>query len=374
VTISRALPLSLVALIVALLCAATWRGVKPGHAWVFPQDHWAHPEFRIEWWYFTGILEDVSSPGQLFGYQFTFFRVGLLPEEPDLDSRWATRQLLMGHAAVGEFGAGKHRFSDLLYREIPLLSGFGTYPDPRIAWSLAPAGTAGLWELSWNGEGFDFRMRDDERGMATSLSTHPQKPLVFQGPGGISRKGAEDEAASFYYSFTRLATHGKLTIGGRTRSVQGVSWMDHEFSSSQLQKDQVGWDWFALRLSDGRDLMLYVLRDSSGGADFCRGTLVSAAGETRFLTEGEWSIRSTGTWESPHTGCRYPSGWTLEVPAEDLKLEIVPILQDQENVCRRSANLHYWEGAVRLLATGRTPAGEGYVELTGYGRNNRPPL
>ena len=255
-----------------------------------------------------------------------------------------------------------------------MLSGFGTHPDPRIAWSLAPAGTAGSWELMWNGEAFDFRMRDDERGMAADLSTHPQKPLVFQGPGGISRKGAEDEAASFYYSFTRLATMGTLTIEGRTRSVRGVSWMDHEFSTSQLQKDQVGWDWFALRLSDGRDLMLYVLRHSSGGADFRRGTIVSAAGEARFLAAGEWSIRSTGTWESPHTGCRYPSGWALEVPAEDLELEIEPILQDQENVCRRSANLHYWEGAVRLLSKGRTPDGEGYVELTGYGMNNRPPL
>ena len=372
-TISRKLP-ALLALTASLLCAASWRAVRPGKAWSFPQDHWAHPEFHVEWWYFTGILEDVSSPGQRFGYQFTFFRVGLLPEEPDLDSRWTTRQLLMGHAAVGDFTAGRHYFSDLLYREIPLLSGFGTYPDPRIAWSLPPAGTTGSWDLTWNGEAFDLRMRDDERGMASSLSTQPQKPLVFQGPGGISRKGAEEEASSYYYSFTRLATQGDLTIGGQARRVRGVSWMDHEFSTSQLQKNQVGWDWFALRLSDGRDLMLYVLRGSSEGADFRRGTLVSAAGEARFLASEEWSIRSTGTWDSPHTDSVYPSGWVLEIPSEGLLLEIVPILQDQENVCRRSVSLHYWEGAVRLLSKGRAPAGEGYVELTGYGKNNRPPL
>src|SRR5262245_5084057 len=130
VTISRKLPSALLALTVSLVCAASWRAVRPGKTWSFPQDHWAHPEFHVEWWYFTGILEDVSSPGRCFGYQFTFFRVGLLPEEPDLDSRWTTRQLLMGHAAVGDFAAGRHTFSDLLYREIPLLSGFGTYPDP----------------------------------------------------------------------------------------------------------------------------------------------------------------------------------------------------------------------------------------------------
>ena len=371
-TSSRSLRLPL-ALTVALLCGAAWREAKPGYAWVFPRDHWAHPEFRTEWWYFTGILQDVAGPSQRFGYQFTLFRVGLLPEKPALNSRWATRQLLMGHAAVGDFGSGGHHFSDLLYREIPLLSGFGVYPEARIAWSRAPAGTSGLWELSWNGEGFDFHMRDEARGMAMALSTHPQKPLVFQGPGGVSSKGAAD-AASYYTSFTRLATTGTLTVGGRTLSVQGTSWMDQEFSTSQLRKDQVGWDWFSLRLADGRDLMFYVLRQRDGGAEFRRGTVVSAAGEARYLEAGDWSIRSTGVWSSPHTGCRYPSGWELEVPGEGLKLEIVPMLQDQENVCRRSANLHYWEGAVRILGEGGNPAGEGYVELTGYGENNRPPL
>jgi len=374
VTISRKL-LSLVPVLgISLLCAGAWREVRPGYAWTFPNDHWAHPDFRTEWWYFTGILEDVANPSQRFGYQFTLFRIGLLPDPPDLNSRWAARQLFMGHAAVGDFASGKHHFSDLLYREIPLLAGFGAYPDSRIAWSLAPAGTEGLWELRWNGEAFDFQMRDDARGMALALSTRPQKPLALQGPGGVSRKGVEETAASFYYSFTRLATTGTLTVGGRALQVKGVSWMDKEFSTSQLQQDQVGWDWFALRLSDGRDLMLYILRRSGGEADFRRGTIVSPAGEARYLADGDWSIRSTGTWASPHTGCRYPSGWELGVPGEGLKLTIVPILQDQENVGQRSAQLHYWEGGVRLFQSPGQPVGEGYVELTGYGENNRPPL
>jgi predicted secreted hydrolase len=362
------------ALGVSLLCLGAWREVKPGYAWVFPNDHWAHPEFRTEWWYFTGILEDVANPANRFGYQFTLFRIGLLPDPPELNSQWATRQLFMGHAAVGDFASGKHHFSDLLYRVIPLLAGFGTYPDSRIAWSLAPAGTEGLWELKWNGAAFDFQMRDDARRMALALSTRPQKPLVLQGPGGVSRKGDEEAAASFYYSLTRLATTGTLAVGGRNLKVRGTSWMDKEFSTSQLQQDQVGWDWFALRLSDGRDLMLYVLRRGGGGADFRRATVVSPAGEARYLASGDWSIRSTGTWVSSHTGCPYPSGWELEVPDEGLKLSIEPILQDQENVGRRSAQLHYWEGAVRLFQSPGQTVGEGYVELTGYGENNRPPL
>ena len=346
----------------------------PGYPWSFPRDHWQHPDFRTEWWYFTGILEEASDSSKRFGYQFTLFRVGLSPDPPGLDSIWATRQLLMGHAAIGDFESGAHRFTDLLYREIPLLSGFGAYPDPRIAWSRAPAGTSGEWDLAWNGEAFDFKMKDDERGVGVDLSTHPLKKLVLEGPGGFSRKGSDEGAASLYYSFTRLATSGTLTLGGRTLQVKGESWMDREFGSSQLQGDQVGWDWLGLRLKDGRDVMLYVMRNRRGAAVFRKATLVTAAGDPRYLPDAAWSLRATATWKSPHTGILYPSVWALEIPGEGLKLEIHPLLQDQENIGRRSARLRYWEGAVRVQDPGGREVGEGYVELTGYGENNRPPI
>ena len=353
--------------------SGAWREAAPGNVWSFPRDHWAHPEFRNEWWYFTGSLEDASDAARRFGYQFTIFRIGLVPEAPPLDSRWSTGQLFMGHAAAADFSAGRHFFSDVLYRDIPLLAGFPVFPEPRLAWSLAPAGTSENWELRWNGEGFDFRMRDEERKLAFDLSTRPLKPLVLQGPGGYSRKGEAQAAASLYYSFTRLDTHGTLTLDGRSVPVRGTSWMDREMSTTALGADQEGWDWFGLRLADGRDLMLYRLRQKSGGSSFQRGTVVDAAGRASYLEPADWSARSVGTWKSPHTEAVYPARWFLEIPREGLALEVVPVLADQENVARRSANLAYWEGAVRVLSRGAT-VGEGYMELTGYGRSSRPPL
>ncbi len=352
--------------------AEVWEAARPDYRWAFPQDHWARPGYRTEWWYLTGHL--AGAGGERFGYQFTIFRLGLLRERPDLDSGWAARNLVMGHAAVSDLGSGRHVFSELLYREIPLLAGFGRYPDPLIAWSRASAGTDGEWTLRWNGSAFDVAVTDRGRGVAFRLATRPLKPLVFQGPNGLSRKGEGPTAASQYYSFTRLATEGTLTLGGRTVAVRGESWMDKEFGSSQLGTRQVGWDWLSLQLADGRELMLYLLRDRAGGVDFARGTLVPRTGPPRYLGAGEFAVRATRTWKSRATGAEYPARWQVEVPAEGLSLGVVPELADQENRSELVRDLFYWEGAVGVLAPGGAPAGQGYVEMVGYGTTTRPAL
>ena len=349
-----------------------WRVARPDYPWAFPQDHWARPGYRTEWWYFTGHLATTGDAPRRFGYQFTMFRVGLLAELPARPSAWNAANLVMGHAAITDFASGRHRFSELLYREVPFLGGFGRYPDPLIAWSRAPAGTDGRWTLSWNGRGFDFAMVDRARGVAFELNTEPAKPLVFQGPNGYSRKGAGATAASQYYGFTRLRTAGALALDGATWSVRGESWMDKEFGSNQLGENQVGWDWFSLQLADGRELMLYLLRNKAGAVDFARGTLVAAEGMARYLEPRDWVVRSTETWTSRATGARYPSRWVVELPADGLRLEVVPELADQENRSRLVADLHYWEGAVRVLGGDGAAVGRGYVELTGYGTKRRP--
>jgi predicted secreted hydrolase len=351
--------------------SATWEQPTADRTWRFPEDHWAKPSFRNEWWYFTGHLEDVADPARRFGFQLTFFRVGVLPRAPDLDSAWATRGAAMAHAAVVDLATGEHRFSEVLWREVPPLAGFGVHPDPLLAWTRAPAGTAGRWTLGWNGAGFDLAFEDPGKGTALRLATRPEKPLVLQGPNGLSRKSASEGFASLYYSFTRLAAEGTLSAGGRTLRVGGRAWMDRELSSSQLAPGQVGWDWFALQLADGRDLMLYVLRREGGAVDFRSATLVDAGGAAEYLAPGEWSVRTTARWRSPRTGATYPSAWEVEVRGE--RLAVKPRVADQENDARL-AGLHYWEGAVQVTAAGGRPAGEGYVELTGYGERNRPPL
>ena len=363
---------ALVLFCVAAAWAAEWRAARPDYGWAFPEDHWAHDGYKTEWWYFTGHLE--APGGRRFGYQFTFFRVGLLPEAPALSSGWTAHNLVMGHAAVTDLSAGTHAFSEVIYRAVPLLGGFGTYPDSVVAWSRAPAGTEGQWTLRWNGEGFDFSMSDRARGTAFALSTRPAKPLVFQGPNGYSRKGAGQTAASQYYSLTRLRTEGTVTTGGEALAVQGESWMDKEFGSNQLGDHQAGWDWFSLQLDDGREVMLYLLRDRAGAIDFARGTVISAGGTARDLAAEDFRVQVRKTWKSPVTGASYPSRWTLRLPGDGLEVEVVPEMADQENRSWLIHTLFYWEGAVRVLSTDGKRIGKGYVELTGYGTKSRPAI
>lgn len=367
----------LAALALALAAAAppgSFRPAPPDHRWSFPADHRAHPGFRNEWWYFTGNLEVEGEPGRRLGFQLTFFRVGLSPAAPPLDSAWATGDAVMAHAAVTDVAGGAHVFSEVLWRAAPLLGGFPAAPDPVVAWARAPAGTDGRWEVRLDGGAFRVTMRDDARGVALDLALAPAKPPALQGPNGLSRKSADEGYASLYVSLTRLATRGTVVLGGRTLAVRGESWMDREIGSSQLAPDQVGWDWWSLRLRDGRDLMLYVLRRKDGSVSWRNATLVGRDGSVRLLAPGEWTARATGAWRSEATGANYPSGWELEVPGEALRLTVAPEVKAAENRSALVPGLFYWEGPVRAFDASGGPAGEGYVELTGYGEGARPPI
>ena len=362
-------------LTILLLVTATeeqWRTAQVNYSWNFPQDHWARPGFKTEWWYFTGHLQAPEN-GQRFGYQFTFFRIGLSPSLPEIGSEWATQNLIMGHAAISELPI-RHVFSEVLYREVPFLGGFGSYPDPLIAWSRAPSGSDRRWELTWNGEAFDFEMLDRSKKIAFTLSTSPLKPMVFQAPNGYSQKAVELSAASQYYSFTRLATQGEIAINGQKFQVTGLSWMDKEFGSNQLTSNQVGWDWFSLQLNDGREIMLYLLRNKQGNTDFARGTLISADSSVHYLGPEDWTVRTVDEWKSPVTEATYPARWLLSLPEEALHLEIVPELSNQENRSQIVPQLHYWEGAVSIQSRNGEKVGQGYVELTGYGTNSLPAI
>ena len=353
---------------------AGFRAAPADHRWSFPAVWRVHPGFRNEWWYFTGTLEDAVAPGRRLGYQLTFFRVGLVPESPQLDSAWAATDAVMVHAAVTDVATGAHVFSESLWRAVPLLGGFPAAPDPVLAWAQAAPGTDGRWEVRLEGDGFRVRMRDETRGVALDLALAPEKPPALQGPNGLSRKSAEEGYASLYVSLTRLATSGVVELGGRRREVRGESWMDREIGSSQLAPDQAGWDWWSLRLADGRDLMLYVLRRRDGSASWRSATLVDRAGRVRLLQADDWSARATGTWHSDASDATYPSGWEIEVPGEGLRLVVTPEVKSAENRSALVPGLFYWEGPVTVTDGRGAPAGRGYVELTGYGERARPPI
>jgi predicted secreted hydrolase len=368
----------------------SFRPAAPDHTWSFPRDHWSHPGYRTEWWYFTGHLaadgaagagsddaaragSDDAEPREL-GYQLTFFRAGLVPEAPPLDSPWVTANMVMVHAAVTDLTGARHHFSEVLWREMPGFGAFARPPAGPLAWARAPAGSEGRWILDFREGAFELRVHDDARGLAFQLTARPERPIVLQGPGGFSRKSELEGYGSLYYSATRLATEGTVTLGGRSWKVRGRSWMDREFGSSQLAPAQVGWDWFALQLADGRDLMLYRLRRADGAADFGTGTLVGVDGAVRWLGASEIALRPLASWRSPATGARYPTRWRVEVPTAGIALEVEAALDDQENRSALVEGLFYWEGAVRLRDVTGADAGRGYVELTGYGERSRPPI
>ena len=204
--------------------------------------------------------------------------------------------------------------------------------------------------------------------ISVQLSLIPRKEPVIHGKNGVSQKAEGKGRASHYYSFTRLEAKGRLQLGKRHVSVTGTAWMDHEFGSNQLDEDQVGWDWLSLQLSDGRELMLYLMRKNNGTLDpHSSGTIVSKDGGTRHLPQSSFRMEATGKWESSRSGAVYPMGWRVWVPGEDMELTIRPIIQDQEMETSGSTRVTYWEGGVTAkgISGGHPVSGVGFVEMTG---------
>lgn len=322
----------------------------------FPEDHGPHPAFRNEWWYFTGNLE--APEGRPFGFQLTFFRTRLTPEAPERPSRWAADQVYMAHLAVTDVAAGRFAAFEAFRREALGLA--GARGAPFRVWLDA-------WEARGTGESATpMRLAAVREGTGAELTLEPLKPLVLQGEAGLSRKGPGTGDASYYYSWTRLAARGRIWAAGRAYPVEGLAWMDREWSTSALGEDQEGWDWFALQLSGRRELMVYRLRRRDGSDDrFTSGVLVDSDGSTLRLERDDFEMTVLDRWQSPDSGILYPARWRLEVPDRELDLTVEPLLADQE----LDLIVRYWEGAVAVRGSWGAEAvtGSGYVELTGYG-------
>jgi predicted secreted hydrolase len=325
---------------------------------VFPADHGPHPDFRTEWWYYTGNLQ--TAGGRHFGFQLTFFRIAVAPTMAPRDSAWASREAYMAHFALTDSAGQRFDAASRLSRAALGLAGARATPFR-------------VWVEDWSAEGVGgeavpVRLRAAQDDVAIDLTLASAKPIVLQGERGLDRKGEEPGNASYYYSLTRMPATGRVTLGGAAFAVTGLAWMDREWSTSSLGADLVGWDWMALQLDDGRDLMVYQLRRRDGTADrFSGGSLVDVDGASRRLGPGDFRIDVRETWPSPRDGTRYPSRWRLLVPAHGLDLEIAPRLADQE----LNLTVRYWEGAVQVRgrAHGTPLGGVGYVELVGYARD-----
>jgi predicted secreted hydrolase len=341
-----------------------FRLALPGYKYTFPRDHASHPEYQTEWWYYTGHLQ--STHGENFGYQLTFFRTALTPKLLDRKSKWAVRDIMFAHLALTDETNEKFYFDDRIARANLGLAGAepGT-STPRI-W-------LDDWDVQFNGNEQVQNLKAASQSGAPStpfsieLSQRVLKSPVIHGQNGVSQKSAGRGRASHYYSFPRLQTTGTIKLSGKEYSVRGESWFDHEFGSNQLSSEQAGWDWFSIQLDDGRELMLYQLRLENGTVDpYSSGTIVEKGGRARHLKLADFSVDVLEWWQSPRSHAKYPARWKVNLPRENLALEIEPAVADQELDTKRSTGLTYWEGSVRVLGANRELIGRGYVELTGY--------
>ena len=307
----------------------------------FPRDHGAHPEYQIEWWYYTGNLH--TDDGKAFGYQLTFFRFALTPKMPERNSGFATNQVYMAHFAVTDAANGEYFCFERRSRGAGGLAGATGDPTYKVwleDWSATETepGVMHLHVASTS----DLIEAVPQIGL--SLNLRQTRLPILHGDRGLSQKGPELGNATYYYSLVGLETAGEITVNGKTVAVSGVSWMDHEFGTSFLPAGFVGWDWFSLQLDNDITLMLYCLRRSDQSCDpqTLEGTLIYLDGTQLRIGTEDFTLTPTRQWRSPESGATYPSGWGITFPELKISLQVEPLIPNQEF----RASFTYWEGAV----------------------------
>jgi predicted secreted hydrolase len=335
----------------------------------FPVDHGPHDDFQTEWWYYTG---NVFAPdGRRFGYQFTIFRRALIPPDEQAavlarPSDLAFTQLYFAHFAVTDTGANEHVSFEKYSRSAAGLAGAQSPPFRVFIEDWTVETTQGE-----NGGAEAVRVVAHDSGYAIDLNLTMGKPIVLHGDRGLSQKSNVPGNASYYYSMTRMTTHGKVTTPQGSFDVRGESWLDREWSTSALDENTAGWDWFALQFDDNRELMFYQLRLKDGAsADVSKGTLVKVDGTSELLKRDDVRLTVLDHWTSPDSGATYPVKWRVVAPKYGLDIEVAPRVNDQE----MKLSQRYWEGAVTIngSANGKSISGVGYLELTGYGESKTP--
>jgi predicted secreted hydrolase len=332
-----------------LASAADFREALPGYHYQFPRDHFDHPGFHTEWWYYTGNLH--ARDGHRYGFELVFFRSAQdTPASPNA-SAWRVDDLYLGHLALTDIDGHRFRYFKRLNRAGPGIAG-ASFEQQRI-WN-------GNWQAKWDGPGGAQTLSAVAEGIRFVLHLTPSKPPVIHGENGVSQKAEGPGKASCYVSFPRLSVDGVLN----GVAVTGLAWMDHEWFSHQLEANQQGWDWFSVQLADGAEFMLFQLRHADGSIDpFSSGTYIGPDGHATHLKRSDFELTPVEFWISPKTSARYPVRWRISIPARNVTLDCAAALPDQELVDDHGPT--YWEGAVTYTGTA---SGVGYLEMTGYAK------
>ena len=354
------------ALFASPLVGQNFKRALPGKVFSFPQDHFSHPEFKTEWWYYSGHLQSQTQDKRSFGYQLTFFRTGLNREKKQQKSKWSIRDLYFAHLAITDESRGKFEYLEKISRGSLGEAGASPYKTGEK--------TFRIWIEDWSVEEKGPSMQNHslkagDKRFGLELMLTPDKNPVIHGQNGVSQKGEGEGFASHYYSIPRLKTEGKIFLQNKEVPVQGISWMDHEFGSAQLREYQLGWDWFSIQLDNGIELMFYQIRHRDGKIDpYSSGTIIFPDGNHQHLPEKEFQIEVLDRWKSSKSGALYPSKWKITVPARQIELTLSPTVKDQELITKESTRVIYWEGSVKVEGKyqGSPINGLGYAELTGY--------
>jgi predicted secreted hydrolase len=338
--------------------ATQYKTALPGYRYEFPRDHFNHPEFQTEWWYYTGNLQ--TEDGHHFGFELTFFRQAV-SRDATLNAVWDVQDVYLAHLALSDPDGNEFYHTERTNRSGPGIAGISE-TQQRI-WN-------GNWQVTWKGD--DQELRAGEEHFTLAVLLHPAKPPVIHGENGVSQKASGPGHASHYISYTRLATRGKIEVRGKSYRVTGTAWMDHEFFTQQLESEQIGWDWFSVQLNDNTELMLFQIRRRDGSIDpFSAGTYVEASGKPMHLRAAEFSLHPVGsTWTSPATLAKYPVQWAIAIPKLGIQLEAKTALKSQELAVSSKITPSYWEGAMSFSGRGANSelTGVGYLEMTGYDR------
>lgn len=338
----------------------------------FPRDHGAHPAFRTEWWYVTANVDSTS--GQRFGIELVFFRQALTANPKVRTASLAAHELVFAHAAVTDVAGRRFLHAERIARNDGDLAAIVTQPTSAapfaircLDWSATANASTGHTDATPQPGLLPLDLDAGDCEFAFALRITAGEPMVLQGERGLSRKSAAPGNASIYYSLPRLPIAGTVTVAGEAHQVQGLAWIDREWSTSALAADQVGWDWFSLQLDDDSELMWYGLRRNDGSLDPCsRGVLVLPDGRVVPLDADAVTATPDGRWTAPDGRASYPRRWRLSCREPALALDVTPVLPDQELVTL----VRYWEGAVDVVGTraSRAVSGRGYLEMTGYAR------
>lgn len=322
--------------------------------WHFPEDFGPHNDYQTEWWYYTGNLE--TQEGRPFGFQLTFFRQALTSNRETTASDLRSHQVYSAHFTVSDI-QDRHFYP------------FERFSRGNIDLAGAKSMPYHVWLQDWSATELEpgkVRLQAKTANVALDLVVSQTLPPILQGDRGLSVKGYEPGNASYYYSLVQQPTTGTLTVNKKSYNVKGITWKDHEYSTSALTPGTVGWDWFSMQFDNGTALMLYLLRREDGSLESTSaGTFIAADGTTQPLSGQDYRVNVLDTWKSTKSKATYPSKWQIEIPQLNLTVQGKSMLADQE---LNTSTATYWEGAVTFAGSWKQQPlrGQGYVELTGY--------